>query len=104
MNLIFTNYLSREKSMIELKNSFIKNKSKILSAAYGMWVAISIMLAYAQPHKYSSYFTDLPNNLKNISPFILSFAYLVLFIPAIAVTALFMLYILFIVIRNAYKK
>ena len=90
--------------MIELKNSFIKNKSKILSAAYGIWIVISAVSAYMQPHKYASLFTDLPNNLKNISPFILSFAYLVLFIPAIAVSVLFMLYILFIVIRNAYKK
>jgi hypothetical protein len=104
MNLIFTNYLSREKSMIELKNSFIKNKSKILSAAYGIWIVLSIMLAYIQPHKYASYFTDLPNNLKNISPFLLSFAYLILFMPAIAVSFFFTLYILFIVIRNIYKK
>jgi len=104
MNLIFSNYLSREKTMIELKNSFIKNKSKILSAAYGIWIAISAISAYMQPHKYASYFTDLPNNLKNISPFILSFAYLTLFIPAVVLMVLSALSILFFVVWTVYKK
>ncbi|MCX6175078.1 MAG: hypothetical protein NTZ27_10030 [Ignavibacteriales bacterium] len=104
MDLIFTNYLSREKSMIELKNFFITKKIKWLSIVYGIWIIISTILAYLQPHKYASYFTDIPNDLKTITPFLFSLAYLTLFIPGVILMVLFALYILFFAIRSIYKN
>jgi hypothetical protein len=104
MNLIFENFVVRDKSMIELKNSFMKNKSKLLSVAYGIWIVISVILADFHPHKYAVYFTDLPDNLKNISPFFLSLAYLVLFIPSITVTVFFTIYFLYDVVKDRIFK
>ncbi|MCX6170513.1 MAG: hypothetical protein NTX65_14300 [Ignavibacteriales bacterium] len=90
--------------MIDLKKSFMKNKSRLVLAAYILWAAISLLLAKLHPDKYAAYFTDLPDNLKNISPFFLSFAYLVLFIPSITVTVFFAIYFLYDVVKDRVFK
>jgi hypothetical protein len=92
MNPLIDNTLLREKSMFGLKNSFVKVKSKLILAVYAVWVVISVILAVLHSHKYATYFADLPDNLKNISPFVLSLGYLILFIPAIAVIIILILY------------
>lgn len=99
MNLIFTSF-SKRKPMIDFKHFFVKNKLKLIPVVYGIWVVVSAVSVYIQPYKYVSCFTDLPDNIKNIPSFLLSFVYLVLFIPAVACIILFMIYFLFIVIRN----
>ena len=104
MNPLIDNTLLREKSMFGLKNSFVKVKSKLILAVYAVWVVISVILAVLHSHKYATYFADLPDNLKNISPFVLSLGYLILFIPAIAVIIILILYFLFNVIKNVWPK
>ena len=104
MNPLIDNTLLREKSMFGLKNSFVKVKSKLILAVYAVWVVISVILAVLHSHKYATYFADLPDNLKNISPFVLSLGYLILFIPAIAVVIILILYFLFNVIKNVWPK
>ena len=90
--------------MIDFKHFFVKNKLKLITVAYGIWVVVSAVSTYIQPYKYVSFFTDLPDNIKNIPPFLLSFAYLVLFIPAVTIMILLVIYFLFIVIRNVFVK
>ncbi len=104
MNLIFENFVVRKKSMIDFKNSFGKKKSKLILAAYTLWVAFSFLLAEFHPYKYAAYFTDLPDYLKKISPFFLSLAYLVLFVPAMIVTILFAIYFLYDVVKGRMFK
>jgi len=104
MNHAVTSFLIEDYASVKSKLFHPGNKLKLFTVAYGVWIVISIMLTYMQPYKYASYFTDLPNNLRNISPFVLSLAYLTLFIPAVVLTVLFALSILFFVIRNVYKK
>lgn len=104
MKQAVNNIFIEDYSFMKSKPFFSGNKLKFIIASYSMWMFLSIMLAYMQPYKYASYFTDLPNNLKHMPPFVLSLAYLVLFIPAIAVSIIFALYILFIVVRNTLTK
>lgn len=104
MNSLIDNSLLKEKSMVELKNSFVKGKSKLLLTVYFLWVVISIILADLHSHKYAAYFADLPDNLKNIPPFVLSLGYLILFIPAIAVIIILILYSVFNILKNVWYK
>lgn len=104
MNHAVTSFLIEDYASVKSKPFHPGNKLKLFAVVYGIWIVISIMLTYMQPYKYVSYFTDLPQSLKNVPSFVLSIVYLNLFIPAIALVILFALYILFIVIRNAYMK
>ena len=104
MNEILNNFLIEDYSPMKSRPFFHGDKLKLVVVSYCIWVLISIILAYLQPHKYASYFTDLPNDIRNISPFVLSFAYLTLFIPAVILMVLFALYILFFAIRSIYKN
>lgn len=104
MTLTFTKILVKDKSMNDFKNSFTKHKLKLLSASYGVWVVISLIFTYLQSNKYASYFTDLPAYLKSLPPFVLSLAYLTIFIPVIALAVIYAIYILYFIIRNTFNK
>jgi len=104
MNHAVTSFLNEDYVSVKSKLFHPGNKLKLCAVIYGIWFVISIMLSYLQPNKYAAYFTDLPDNLKNISPFVLSLSYLTLFIPAVALMILFGLSILFFVVRNVYIK
>jgi hypothetical protein len=100
MNHAVINFLIKDYPSMKLKLFHPGNKLNLFAIVYAIWIVISIMLAYIQPYKYAAYFTDLPNNIRNISPLILSITYLVLFIPAVALMILFGLSILFFVVWN----
>jgi hypothetical protein len=90
--------------MIKSKIFLRKNILKLSAIIYGVWFVISLILASSRPEKYAAYFTDLPQYLKAVPSFVLSIIYLDLFIPAIMLVIFYALYILFFVIRNAFKK
>ncbi len=104
MNPTVGNYFVKDRLIVGLGNSFVKGKSKLILTVYAVWVVISVILAVLHSHKYATYFADLPDNLKNISPFVLSLGYLVLFIPAIAVIIILILYLFFNILKNVWYK
>jgi hypothetical protein len=104
MNPFTGNTLLKEKSIFELKNSIVKEKAKLIITVYTVWLVFSIILAVLHSHKFASCFTDLPDNMKNIPPFVLSIVYLDLFIPAITVIIILLIAFLFNVIKNISLK
>jgi hypothetical protein len=90
--------------MIKSKIFFRNNFLKLSAFIYAGWFVISLILAFNHPERYSVYYTDLPQYLKVMPSFALSIIYLDLFIPAIVLAIIYAVYILFFVIRNAYRK
>ena len=104
MNRTTNNLLISNRTVMNSKSKFRFNFRKVLLSVYAVWVLCSLFLAATHSHKYALYFTDLPQYLKDVPPFVLSLLYLDLFVPVIALGIFCALCILFFVIWSTYKK
>ena len=88
------NLLIGNGAVMNSKFKFHFSIRNIFLLLYSVWVICSIFLAATHPNKYAALFTDLPLQLKNFPPFVLSLAYLILFVPAVASIILYALWVL----------
>lgn len=97
------NSLKDNRTMTSSKFKFHSNIRNIFLLLYIIWVSCSIFLAANHPNKYAVLFADLPTQLKNMPPFILSFVYLVFFVPAVALTIFFILWVVLYLILKIFE-
>jgi hypothetical protein len=88
----------------EQRETLFAINTKIFFVFYCLWVTTSVLISLKNAEKIAAYFIDLPQGLKTLSPFILSIAYLDLFVPALLLVIVYTIYILTIVIRNGSWK
>ena len=97
------NSLKDNGTMMSSKFKFHLSIRNVFLLLYIIWVLCSIFLAVNHPDKYADLFADLPAQLKNMPPFILSLAYLVFFVPAVALTIFFILWVVLYLILKIFK-
>lgn len=95
---------NNNEQQVNQKISFFGRTIKIFFIAYCLWIVLSVMISFKNAHMVAAYFIDLPAGLKNLPPFVMSIAYLDLFIPAVLLVFLYSFYILAFVIRNGSGK
>jgi hypothetical protein len=89
-----TEKLSFEFSLNKMCGSYMRiSFLKLSGIIYVGWLLVSVYLSFFRIHKLIYYFPDLPSYLNRMPPSILSFIYLILFVPAIFSVTLFALYI-----------
>jgi hypothetical protein len=89
---------------MNLKLLINKNKKILAALVYLAWVVRAFFLSYLHPNKYALDFTDLPSQLKGISPSFLAFLYLAVFIPAVIFICVYVISVLYILFRNSFRK
>lgn len=101
MARVENNFAISNGTSMNSKIKFHLNVRKLVLLAYVAWIICSLFIASTHPNRYAAFFTDLPTQLKNFPPFILSLAYLSVFIPALLSM---IAYVVWILIYTLFKR
>ena len=104
MKYEMNNILIDNRYFMNLRLFINKNKKILLAVIYLVWAARAFFLSYLHPNRYAMDFTDLPSQLKGISPSFLAFLYLAVFIPAVVLICAYVIAVLYILTRNHFRK
>ena len=82
---------------------FDGKRNNVLGGSYLAWLCFSVYLSANYGNQIAKLFTDLPQNLKSTPPFVLSFVYLMAFVPSLVFALIIIFYFLFAIVKNGFE-